>query len=203
MPRVVDREQRRRDLGDAVWRVIVRDGVNGASVRAVAREAGVSPGSLRHYFATQAELIAFAMRQVDARVRARIARIDAEGTPAEAVLRYCVEVLPLDDERRTEAEVWLALTGAGLSDPVLRQVRDETDAGMQELCSSLMQSMVHAGLLAADRGEVEASRLWALLDGLAIQLLLSPARTTPDGALVVLRHHLAELLPTVVDRAGS
>ncbi|MGH3504569.1 MAG: TetR/AcrR family transcriptional regulator [Nocardioidaceae bacterium] len=197
MPRVVDHEQRRRDLGEAVWRVIVRDGVNRASVRTVAREAGVSPGSLRHYFATQAELLAFAMRQVDTRVRARIARIDAEGAPAETVLRYCVEVLPLDDERRTEAEVWLALTGAGLSDPALRQVRDETDAGIHELCSSLTWAMVRAGLLTVDRAEVEASRLWALLDGLALQLLLSPGRTTPDGALVVLRHHLADLLPTV------
>ncbi|MGH3097222.1 MAG: TetR/AcrR family transcriptional regulator [Streptosporangiales bacterium] len=194
MSRVVDHDKRRRDLGEAVRRVIVRDGVDGASVRTVAQEAGVSAGSLRHYFGTQAELLAFAMRQVDARVRARIARIDPEGAPAELVLRYCVEVLPLDDERRTEAEVWFAFTGAGLSDPALHQVRDETDAGMHELCSSLTWSLVHAGLLAGDRAEVEANRLWALLDGLALQLLLSPGRTTPDGALVVLRHHLADLL---------
>lgn len=180
--------------------MIARHGVNGASVRIVAREAGVSAGSLRHYFSTQAELLAFAMRQVDARVRARIARIDPDGAPAEVALRYCAEVLPLDDERRTEAEVWFALTGAGLSDPLLRQVRDETDAGLQELCSSLTRSMVRAGLLAADRAEVEASRLWALLDGLALQMLLSPGRTTPDGALVVLRHHLADLLGRPVPR---
>ena len=38
MPKVVDHEQRRRELGHAVWRVIRRDGVERASVRAVAEE---------------------------------------------------------------------------------------------------------------------------------------------------------------------
>ena len=50
MPIVVDPEERRRDLAEAVWRVVRRDGLERASVREVAREAGVSMGSLRHYF---------------------------------------------------------------------------------------------------------------------------------------------------------
>jgi AcrR family transcriptional regulator len=41
--------------------VIRRDGVAAASVRAVAREAGTSMGALRHWFATQDELLHFAM----------------------------------------------------------------------------------------------------------------------------------------------
>ncbi len=72
MPRVVDPVARRNDLAEAVWRVIRREGLEGASVRAVAREAGLSMGSLRHYFGTQSELLIFAMRMVMDRIERRV-----------------------------------------------------------------------------------------------------------------------------------
>ena len=50
VPRVVDPIERRNRLAQAVWRVVRREGLERASVREVAREAGVSMGSLRHYF---------------------------------------------------------------------------------------------------------------------------------------------------------
>ena len=64
MPKVVDHEQRRRELAAAVWRVIGREGVAEVSIRAVAAESGWSTGALRHYFATRAELLAFACEEV-------------------------------------------------------------------------------------------------------------------------------------------
>jgi AcrR family transcriptional regulator len=97
MPKLVDHEQRRRELGEAVWRVIRRDGVEAASVRKVAQEAGWSAGALRHYFSTQSELLhellpldkerraenevwlAFAARAlVDPPLRARHEEVDEE-----------------------------------------------------------------------------------------------------------------------------
>ena len=68
MPKLVDHEERRRELGDAVWRVIRSRGVDGASIRTVAHEAGWSPGALRHYFSTQSELLTFAMQMVVERI---------------------------------------------------------------------------------------------------------------------------------------
>jgi AcrR family transcriptional regulator len=54
MPKLIDHEVRRLELVEAAWRVILRDGAGRVSVRAVAAEAGVSAGSLRHLFPTQA-----------------------------------------------------------------------------------------------------------------------------------------------------
>ena len=48
MPKVVDHAARREQLAAALWRVVVRDGVEAASLRRVAAEAGWSVGSLRH-----------------------------------------------------------------------------------------------------------------------------------------------------------
>jgi len=75
MPKVVDPVERRRELAEAVWRVIRRDGIEGASVREVAREAELSTGSLRHYFGTQSELLTFAMRSVMQRIERRVAAL--------------------------------------------------------------------------------------------------------------------------------
>jgi len=119
MPRLVDHTARREELAEAVWRVIRRDGLERASVRNVAREAGRSPGSLRHFFTTQSELMAFSMRLVAERARARLESRRPSGDVRRDVEGLIAEVLPLDAERRTEAEVWLAFAGQALVDPTL------------------------------------------------------------------------------------
>ena len=62
VPKIVDPEQRRHELGEAALRVIHRDGIHGASLRNVAKEAGMSMGALRHYFDSQAEMLMFSSR---------------------------------------------------------------------------------------------------------------------------------------------
>ena len=195
MPKVVDVEARRRELAEAVWGVIRRDGLERASVRNVAREAGLSMGSLRHYFGTQAELLAFAMRLVTERVHRRIEGLDLSGSGArQAVERVLAEVLPLDGERRAEAEVWLALTGRALVDPELRALRDEAYDLLHTLCRRSVAALVEAGEAArgVDVG-LEAERLYAVIDGLAVHAVVRPRRLPPDRTTAVLARHLDSL----------
>src|SRR5215218_6316231 len=123
MPKLVDHERRRRELGQAVWRVIRRDGVEAASVRKVAQEAGWSAGALRHYFSTQSELLTFAMQMVVERIEARVAALEPPADPRGAVEQRLHELLPLDRERRAENEVWLAFAARALVDLELEAER--------------------------------------------------------------------------------
>ena len=50
MPKKVNHEEQKHILGKAAWRVIKKEGIEGASVRKVAEEAGLSAGSLRIIF---------------------------------------------------------------------------------------------------------------------------------------------------------
>src|SRR5215467_14024866 len=136
MPRVVDHAQRRTELAEAVWRVIRRDGVEHASVREVAREANLSMGSLRYFFDSQDGLLRFAMQEVMRRVQARIeagaaAREAAMrgGKTGEVVVGLLEQVLPVDDERLAEAQIWLAFTPRALIDPHMQALRREADEG--------------------------------------------------------------------------
>lgn len=196
MPKVVDPRLRRRELAEAVWRVVRRDGLEHASVRNVAREAGLSMGSLRHYFASQSELMTFALRMVIDGIEQRVAALDPADDPHRHAGKVLAELLPLDGRRRAENEVWLAFTARAMTDPQLRPLRDEGYDALRSLCHGLV-----AGLIAPGRdARWEAARLHALLDGLAIHAAMRPEVDTPEMLRAVIDGHLRELS---AEAAGS
>jgi AcrR family transcriptional regulator len=196
VPKLVDREQRRRELGEAVWRVIRRDGVEAASVRNVAREAGWSAGALRHYFSTQSELLAFAMQMVVERIEGRVGALQPPADPRRAVEQRLHELLPIDEERRAENEVWLAFAGRALVDPQLRARHEEVDEALRTACTRALQELGSAGRLRPGLDlELEAERLHGLLDGLALHTALRPDRMSPQLIRAVLARHLDSLDP--------
>ncbi|MBO0919426.1 TetR/AcrR family transcriptional regulator [Cellulomonas sp. zg-ZUI222] len=192
MPRLLDADARRREIADATWRVIRRDGLENASVRNVAAEAGLSAGSLRHMFATQGELLVFAMAQVVERVTARVAAQDASGDPLDAAERHLLELLPLDDERRAENEVWTAFTARALVDPSLRACAEQNHDLVRAGCRHWVEAIA-AGRVDVD---LEADRLHAVVDGLAVHAAVRPDAVTGERCRAVLRRHLEDLAAT-------
>jgi AcrR family transcriptional regulator len=194
MPKLVDHDARRRELADATWRVVRRGGVERATVREVAAEAGYSPGSLRYYFPAQAELIGFAMEVVADRVRERIETLEPGADALAAVERLLEQILPLDEERRIEGEVWLAFSARAQSDPALRAQRDAMHEDLRTFVRQCIDGLAEAGLVRPELSrELEAFRLHALVDGLAMQGIVSPATMTPRRQRQVLQVHLASL----------
>jgi len=192
----VDHEERRRELGDAVWRVIRSRGVDGASIRTVAREAGWSPGALRHYFSTQSELLTFAMQMVVERIEARVSALEPPADPRRAVEQRLHELLPLDKERRAENEVWLAFAGRALVDPQLRARHVEVDEELRRACLGALEQLGSGGRLRQGLDlALEAERLHGLLDGLALHTAMRPDRMSPELIRSVLARHLDSLDP--------
>ncbi len=191
-----DPEQRREEIADAVLRVIRRDGVGAASVRTVADEAGMSTGSLRHFFGTQSELLLFAMELVTRRVYDRIAGIEFTGDVRTDVRVLTEQFVPLDADRRGEMDVWQAFVVAARTDPTLAEVRDRTDREMYDGFLRSTTALQDAGLLArGTSAEVEAMRLHALVDGLAAHGVNHPRRMSADRIRAVLDAHFGSLLP--------
>ncbi|NKS67316.1 TetR family transcriptional regulator [Rhodococcus hoagii] len=188
-------EARREEIADAVLQVIRRDGIGAASVRTVADEAGLSTGSLRHFFGTQSELLLFAMELVTRRVHERIAAIEFTGDLRADARLLAEQFVPLDADRRGEMDVWQAFVVAARTDPVLAAVRDRTDREMYEGFLRLVGALHDAGLLAPDASvEVEAARLHALVDGLAAHGVNHPRRMGAERLHAVLDAHFAALL---------
>ena len=187
MPKQVDHAERRRELAEALWRLIMREGIEAASVRRVAAEAGWSTGSLRHYFEGQSDLLAFAMELVTQRVGERIAALATEPDLRVQSERLLGQLLPLDEERRAEMQVWLAFTMRAVVDPALRGVRDAAHVQLRALCRDVVKA------LGAADDALEAERLHALVDGLALHAVLAPEHMTPARQRALLAAHLDAL----------
>jgi AcrR family transcriptional regulator len=196
MPKVVDADARRTELAEAVWRVIVRDGLEGASVRRVAQEAGLSVGSLRHYFTSQSDLLSFALELVGDRIEARISALAPERDQRLRVQAMVEEMLPLDTERRAECEVWLAFTARALVDPSLAGLRANIDMRLRQAFRIMIDRLADAGLRrpSLDR-TTEAERLYALVDGLIVHALLSPEPAGQHWVKDIVTAHLGDIAP--------
>jgi AcrR family transcriptional regulator len=197
MPKIVDWDERRDQILSATWRVIARDGIEGATIRAIAREAHCSAGILGHYFDDKEDILGSALLLSHRRVGARMSAA-AAGLAGLAALRVVMlEALPLDDRRDLEAQIEISFWGRALGNP---RLRDLQHSEFERFCRRL-----HGHLLeAADLGELAAScdpalathQLVVLIDGLSAERVLYPDRVTPQRQVEMLDRLLASFRTT-------
>lgn len=197
MPKIVDAEARRQDVVEAVLRIIAGDGLERASLRETADEAGLAVGSVRHYFAGSEELLAFSFASVVDRI---VRRLEASlpgvhaavpGSPGHraAILTLLCGLLPLDGPRALEVCAWMAFRNAARVRPFLAA---EADRSHREV--AVIVGTVISALRPEDEPKenlvVEAERLLATLDGLCMHALLQPGWMTREMCVDVLEQHL-------------
>jgi AcrR family transcriptional regulator len=192
VPKQVDHEARRRALAEAACAVVARDGVDGASLRSVAIEAGWSVGSMRHYFATKADLLVFALGYVGERIEERIeARGSDDGSALGALRSAVTEMLPLDATRLREALVWLAFIARAGGEPSLTEAAHQVWRGINGPLTRRFQDAVDRGELPPDFPvRRRALALQAVVDGLVVHLATTPDLVSVEDALAVLDHQL-------------
>ncbi|HZG81358.1 MAG TPA: TetR/AcrR family transcriptional regulator [Brevibacillus sp.] len=189
MPKIVDHEERRKQIAEATWRVILRWGMKGATVRKIAQEAGVSLGALRHYFTTQDELLLFAMKLVKERAAQRIREVEMRDLfPKEMVIQILLEILPVDEQRMAEMEVWFAFV---FHQKYRESESEEIQVGFFPQIRSILAYLQQQDLLQKGLDlEMEAEKLYAIIDGIAVHAMLESKRLLPERIEQVLRHHL-------------
>ncbi|MFF0864353.1 TetR/AcrR family transcriptional regulator [Nonomuraea sp. NPDC003560] len=179
MPKIVDHDERRAEVLSAARRVIVRDGIDAATTRAIAKEAGYSNGVLAHYFADKDEILLSALSQSHQRIRERLTR-KVEGVTGLAALReLLLDNLPLDAERTQESRLEVSFWSRSLASDRLAEVQRAEADELRGAVRELLGQARAAGEVRAD-GSLDdlAEHLLALVDGLSLHLLLYPGRLT-------------------------
>ncbi len=193
----MDRDARKAQLAEAVWQVILDQGVSAVSVRTVAERAGVVVGSLRHVFPTRSELVQFSAELMMERVTERLLATESRDDPREYAVAIIKNVLPLDPDRRAEYEVNLALLAERAAVPGLQQVGLDAHRRLAGLCARLV------GMLTGEAGTPSAAslarRLHALIDGLAFHLFHQPVGSDVTWALDIVQGELT----AIAGEAGS
>lgn len=175
MPKLVDHDLRRAEIAQAVFRLVAERGLEALTIRDVAGEAGWSTGVLAHYFQDKDELLAFAFVRVAERIRQRIDALAPSDDPFERLRAGLLELVPLDDERRSECQIWFGFLGRALAKPELAAIQGTLYAEWRDRLERAIAEAKEAGLLRADvQPADEAAELAALVDGLSLQALFAP-----------------------------
>lgn len=192
MPKVVDHEERQREIAGAVWRAVARRGIEAATMREIADEAGFSTGVLSHYFEDKDALILHALHVSIERAAGRIERRGATGLEAlRGVLR---EGLPLDDERRGEMRVWINFWGRATGSEALGREQSRWYTLWRAVVRDLLEECRRDGEVRPDLDcEQEAAALVALVDGIGIQATFEPDRFPPEEQTSLIDGHLGRL----------
>ena len=179
MPKIVDHDERRLELVDATWRIIARQGLESATMREIATEAGFANGALKPYFPTKDTLLEFAFSHVFNRTNQRIAQVTAGKAGLDALRAFCLEVLPLDEERVNEARIVVPFWQRAIND---RQKAAIHQQSMDEWLAAIRRFLAEA----RDNGDVSAAVDNSILAGQLLNMLLGAqieAALAPEGRL--------------------
>lgn len=153
-------DERRAGLVDALADHLLAEGLAGASLRPLARAAGVSDRMLLYYFADKDAVLAAALGRVAERMTALLdARAAPEPQPFEALLASLHAVL-LAEEFWPYMALWLDLASAAArGEPQARALGEAIGRGF----------LAWGGAqLASDQPERDAARLLAMVEGMVL-----------------------------------
>ncbi|WP_420095461.1 TetR/AcrR family transcriptional regulator [Brevibacterium sediminis] len=206
MPKFVDPVQRRESIADALFAIVLRQGLSKVSLRNIADETGLAIGSIRHYFSGADGIVRFALEtlvervgdRLEARLAAMLPKLDAgsidRDQAKELTVDFLSELLPLDETRRRESVVWLAFEEEARTTPELGDVFETSVRGTRDLMARVVESMSARGVLHTGLdAQAEAETLAALIDGLTLRSALHPEVLDPERARELLAAHLERL----------
>lgn len=114
MPKIIDHDERRREVANAVLRVVERSGLSSVTLREVAAESGWSTGVLNHYFEDKRHLMHEALMEISRQAGHNLIEASASKRSPVAKLRALLEeMLPLDERRMALCQVFSYFYGEG------------------------------------------------------------------------------------------
>lgn len=173
MPRIVDQDQKRADIARAAYEVITRDGIGGATMRTIAKQAGCSTGMLVHYFSNKQDVLLNAHEHAAKNVRQRMVEYQRDLQGLTLLRALIEEVLPVDERRKGNWIIWISFWDPSVADSELKseQAKRITE-WHRRLKGALTQAEALGELRAGTNVQDEVDRIASMVEGLAIQVIV-------------------------------
>jgi TetR/AcrR family transcriptional repressor of bet genes len=179
MPRTVDRDQRRAELIARAAELIATHGIDGLTIRSVAKAAGVSTGVVSHYFSDKRDLL---QTTYDVTADEVYGRVSGQATKDGPDVRTCLEgLLPLDLERQRGWRVWIAFWGLAIGDRELGADQRGRARRALELVERILDVALARGELRSGTDpEDRAAVILGVIQGIAAQTVFDPRKWPPE-----------------------
>lgn len=191
MPKIINHEKKKVQIIQYAFDSIVENGVKGSTVRQIAKLAEMTPGQIRYYFPNHSELLNAVMSTVELKIRRRIEIIFTSENlnTIDKAKASLLSVLPLDQERLADMEVWMAFRY-----DIHEYGQSTLDDGIDQLCNSVLTLLKNEHLLKDNLNiHLNSMKLHALIDGLALHKLLNPNGISNDDIQTIVDEEIVRL----------
>lgn len=175
MPKIIDHDQRRREIVEVAKKLIIEGGFEAATMRSIVTAAGFANGALKHYFPSKDSIVAATFESVLEETAQRMGALDPALSPV-AGLRGVVEAaIPLDPHRIASARVLLALWEHSVANPDLaRRYRELLDDWRGQLKERIATARARGETPNAPVVEVLADEIISVTIGANVASLMYP-----------------------------
>lgn len=123
MPKIIDHDQRRREIVEVAKGIILKGGFEAATMRSIAAEAGFANGALKHYFPGKESIVAATFETILAQMSEGVQATGSAPESAEVALRGFLEAtIPRDPDQIAAGRVLLALWEYAMSNEQLAEL---------------------------------------------------------------------------------
>lgn len=181
-PRPNVEEQRRREILQAACRAIAERGFAAVRISDIAARANTSTGTVHYYFANKQDVLHQALRfAFEKSLSRQLNEMDRLSSARDRLVRLIELNLPHDPEVIEEWVVWMEFWIEALHRPEMRPVNEELYGHWRRIVSDIISEGQATGEFASESHAADlANEFVALMDGLAIQVLLHSQQMTVD-----------------------
>ncbi|MBE9039240.1 TetR/AcrR family transcriptional regulator [Oscillatoriales cyanobacterium LEGE 11467] len=181
-------------VATAALELISREGLQGASLRAIAHELGCTTGVLTHYFRNKDELLLFVLETVMERLSETLAQA-AQGTQGVERLKVMMlAILPTTPELVTIWRAWLAFVGAALGHAALLDEHKRHYANFKAFIHQELVMLQEAGEIDPKLNlDFEAAAWIATFDGIGVNTISAPQSYSPEELDTLVSRYLKTL----------
>lgn len=190
-------DDRRIEVSEAAWRVIIREGLDRTSMRAIAQELGSSTGVVTHYFRDKDELTLFALERVFENLLKDMKACAKGRQGIERLEQMIFAALPFESSGIPGWQVWIAFLGYAIGREKLVQEHRKRYDYLRQIIYQELADLQTAKLIRDDLDlMLEANALIALVDGIGTGVVINPGQFHPDQQIYLVQRYIKTLLVT-------
>ena len=194
VPKLINHDKRRRQIIQAAWKLIAADGIGALTLRRVAAEAKIVPGSVRYIYETQDALVNAVADELVAQTRNAVEAGATRYTGTDAAALRLFDLVPVRPDAILRWKVEHAIYVGASQHPrfaddvaACRNVRGAE-------CLAVVRSLANGLQVPGPEIDLEVLRALALIEGLSHLAAHGGASgIKADEAQVIVRHHVQEL----------
>ena len=181
MPKIVDHDLQKEKFIGAAMRLIASKGLEGVTMRAVAAEAGLSYGSLFHYFDSKDDLLMHAVRYSTSAQTRRVNEYSSQYSGLKALEHLLCDDVIINESSRDAWMVWMTFLYKAAVHKPFAEMTTELIAGWLERIAALLTEALASGEISSSVDvKKEAMATWAFSAGIGQIGLLQPDALPPE-----------------------